>query len=205
MRAEQEKLNSQLGSMSEEEKDLLIRRLLVENCELKAKLEVANSAAAELAVQFQQIKDENAALKKDKKELTRQNRNLTDQLQKRKKDLFGRKSEQSSGIIDSIFDEDPEDPIDETSPGPSDPSTDEAAVSQRAAAAAALEAAKHPDSKKRPRGHKTRGKRKRDLESLPTRTVYDFDVDALNKEYGEDNWRIAFWRKEDTIESVHTV
>lgn len=205
MRAEQEKLNSRLNGMNEEEKDLLIRRLLEENSEMEARLEIANSAAAELAVQYQQIKDENAALKEEKKELLRQNRSLTDQLQKRKKDLFGRKSEQSSGIIDSVFDEDPEDPIDESSPEPVSRDTDETDASQRAAAAAALEAAKHPDGTKNPRGHKTCGKRKKDLDSLPTRTVYDFDVDALNEKYGEGNWRIAFWRKEDTIESVHTV
>ena len=191
--------------MNEEEKDLLIRRLLEENSEMEARLEIANSAAAELAVQYQQIKDENAALKEEKKELLRQNRSLTDQLQKRKKDLFGRKSEQSSGIIDSVFDEDPEDPIDESSPEPVSRDTDETDASQRAAAAAVLEAAKHPDGTKNPRGHKTCGKRKKDLDSLPTRTVYDFDVDALNEKYGEGNWRIAFWRKEDTIESVHTV
>ena len=134
MRAEQEKLYSQLNGMNEEEKNLLIRRLLEEHSEMEARLEIANSAAAELAVQFQQIKDENAALKKDKKELIRQNRNLTDQLQKRKKDLFGRKSEQSSGIIDSIYDEDPEDPIDESSSEPIEPE-DKTVESQRAAAA----------------------------------------------------------------------
>ena len=203
MRAEQEKLNSQLGSMSEEEKDLLIRRLLEENSEMKARLEVTNSAAADLAIQYQQIKEENAALKKEKKELLRQNRSLTDQLQKRKKDLFGRKSEQSSGIIDSVFDEDPEDPIDESSSEPADKGTDESEDQLRAAAA--FKAAKHPDGTKKLRGHKTPGKRKRDLDSLPIRTVYDFDVDSLNRQYGEGNWRIAYWRKEDTIESVHTV
>ena len=203
MRAEQEKLNNQLGSMSEEEKDLLIRRLLEENSEMKARLEVTNSAAADLAIQYQQIKEENAALKKEKKELLRQNRSLTDQLQKRKKDLFGRKSEQSSGIIDSVFDEDPEDPIDESSSEPADKGTDESEDQLRAAAA--FKAAKHPDGTKKLRGHKTPGKRKRDLDSLPIRTVYDFDVDSLNRQYGEGNWRIAYWRKEDTIESVHTV
>ena len=140
MRAELEELNSRLGSMSGEEKDLLIRRLLEENAEMKARLEVVSSAAAELAVQFQQVKAEKTALEKDKKELIRQNRNLTDQLQKRKKDLFGRKSEQSTGIIDYIFDEDPEDPIDESSPEPGGPDTDETIASQRAAAAAAFTA-----------------------------------------------------------------
>ena len=72
MRAEQEKLNSRLNGMNEEEKDLLIRRLLEENSEMEARLEIANSAAAELAVQYQQIKDENAALKEEKKELLKE-------------------------------------------------------------------------------------------------------------------------------------
>ena len=170
---------------------------------MKARQEIGDSAATEMAIQFQQIKEENAALKKENKELLRQNRNLTDQLQKRKKDLFGRKSEQSSGIIDSLFDGDPEDPIDESSPEPT--GRDESDDSQRAAAAAALEEAKHPDSAKKHRRHKTPGKRKRDLDFLPTKTLYDLDVDALNEKYGEGNWRIAYWRKEDTIESVHTV
>ena len=205
MRAEYQELNSRLEGMSKEEMRLLIQRLLEENSEMEARLEVANSASTEMAVQFQQVKDENIALKKDKKELLRQNRNLTDQLQKRKKDLFGRKSEQSSGIIDFVFDEDPEDPIDEFSPEPVDKDQDGSEESLRASAAVALEAAKHPDGIKKRRGHKARGKRKKDLESLPTRTVYDLDVDALNEKYGEGNWRIAFWRKEDTIESVHTV
>ncbi len=203
MRAEQEKLNSRLAGMSEEEKDLLIRRLMEEKSEIEARLEIANSAAADLAIQFQQIKDENTALKKDNKELLRQNRNLTDQLQKRKKDLFGRKSEQSSGVIDALFDEDPQDPTDESSPEPDDEGDPDGA--ERAAAAAAFERAKHPDGSKKPRGKKTSGKRQKDLDSLPTRTVYDFNVDALNQEYGEGNWRLAYWRKEDTIESVHTV
>ena len=203
MRAEQEELNSRLNGRSEEEKDLLIRRLLEENSEMKARLEVASDATTEMAVQFQQMKDELAALKKDKKELMRQNRNLTDQLQKRNKNLYGRKSEQSSGIIDSLFDEEPEDPIDESSPEPAD--TDESDDSLRAAAKAAFEEAKHPDGTQKPRGKKASGKRKKDLDSLPTRTVYDFDVDALNQEHGEGNWRVAYWRKEDTIESAHTV
>ena len=51
MRAEQEKLNSRLNGMNEEEKDLLIRRLLEENSEMEARLEIANIEAAELAVQ----------------------------------------------------------------------------------------------------------------------------------------------------------
>ena len=108
MRAELQKLNSRLEAMSREELILSIRRLLEENAEKDARLEINSSAATEMAVQFQQIKNENAALKKENEELLRQNRNLTDQLQMRKNDLFGRKSENASGTIDAVFEGSPE-------------------------------------------------------------------------------------------------
>ena len=120
MRAELQKLNSRLEAMSREELILFIRRLLDENAEKDARLEINSSAATEMAVQFQQIKNENAALKKENEELLRQNRNLTDQLQMRKNDLFGRKSENAFGTIDAVFEGSPEDPLDESSPEPED-------------------------------------------------------------------------------------
>ena len=104
--------------MSREELVLSFRRLIEECSEKDARLEIAGSAATEMSRQFQQIKDENTALKKENKELLRQNRKLTDQLQMRARDLFGRKSEQTSGIVDAILDETPEDPIEESSPEP---------------------------------------------------------------------------------------
>lgn len=203
MRAELQKLNSRLEAMSREELILSIRRLLEENAEKDAQLEINSSAATEMAVQFQQIKNENAVLKKENEELLRQNRNLTDQLQMRKNDLFGRKSENASGTIDAVFEESPEDPLDESSPEPEDtPSLDEP---ERTEAAEAYEKERNPQGSGRPRGRKAAGKRQKDLDRLPTKIHYDLDVDELNRMYGENNWRIAFWRREDTIESVHTV
>ena len=81
MRAELQKLNSRLEAMSREELILSIRRLLEENAEKDARLEINSSAATEMAVQFQQIKNENAVLKKENEELLRQNR--TTQKQRR--------------------------------------------------------------------------------------------------------------------------
>ena len=105
MRAELQKLYSGLDAMSREELVLSFRRLIEECSEKDARLEIAGSAATEMSRQFQQIKDENAALKKENKELLRQNRKLTDQLRMRSRDLFGRSSEQTSGIVDAILDE----------------------------------------------------------------------------------------------------
>ena len=64
MRAELEKLNSGLDAMSREELILSIRRLMEECSEKDAQLEINSAASTEMSVQYQQIRDENAALKK---------------------------------------------------------------------------------------------------------------------------------------------
>ena len=204
MRPELEELNSRLDAMSREDLILSIRRLMEENSEKEAILEINSSAVTEMSIQFQQVKDENAALKKENRELLRLNRDLTDQLQMRKKDLYGRKSEKSSGLADAVHDGDPSDPIEETTDEPGRENPEEPGE-DREPDLSELKKALHPGESRRTCGKKSPGKRKKDLDSLPTRTCYSLDVDELNKRYGEGNWRIAFWRKEDTIESVHTV
>lgn len=190
--------------MSREELILSIRRLMEECSEKDAILEIHSAASTEMSIQFRQVRDENTALKKENKELLRQNRNLTDQLQMKSKDLFGRKSEKSSGIADAILDDTPTDPLEETQAetGQDNPDTQE---DEEIPSAADLQKAMHHGGSRKPKGKKTSGKRKSDLDHLPTKTFYDLDVDELDRKYGEGNWRIAFWRQEDTIESMHTV
>ena len=200
MRAELQKLYSGLDAMSREELVLSFRHLIEECSEKDARLEIAGSAATEMSRQFQQVKDENAALKKENKELLCQNRKLTDQLRMRSRDLFGRRSEQTSGIVGAILDEIPEDPALESAPEPEQ--TDRPDREETEAFEKELERQR---GKRRRGGKKTPGKRQEDLSRLPTNTFYDIDVDYLDRKYGVKNWRIAFWRKEDTIESVHTV
>jgi hypothetical protein len=38
---------------------------------------------------------------------------------------------------------------------------------------------------------------KMDLSKMPHKDTYDIDTDELDRKYGEGNWRIAFWRKEE--------
>ena len=205
MRAELEELNSRLDTMTREDLILSIRCLMEECSEKDALLEIHSAASTEMAIQFQQIRDENTALKKEKKELLRQNKNLTEQLHMRNRDLFGRKSEQISGIADAILDGTPADPIAETrndSEMPEEQDADESGFDDPASALALKKALNHRNG--RHRGKKVPGKRKADLDRLPTKTVYELNVEELNETYGKGNWRIAFWRQEDTIESVHT-
>ena len=204
MRPELEKLNSRLDAMSREELILSIRRLMEECSEKDAMLEINSAASTEMSKQFRQVREENTALKKENKELLRQNRNLTDQLQMRRKDLFGRKSEKSSGIADAVLGDTPSDPIEEiqTEPGQDDPDIQE---DGETLSATDLNKAMLHGGPRKPKGKKTSGKRESDLDKLPTKTFYDLDVDEMNRKYGEGNWRIAFWRQEDTVESVHTM
>ena len=69
MRADLQKLNSRLDAMSREDLILSIRGLIEECSEKDARLDIAGSAATEMSRQFQQVRDENAALKKENREL----------------------------------------------------------------------------------------------------------------------------------------
>ena len=212
MRPDLEKLKKGLESMSREELCLSICDLIKECSEKDAIIELNSEAETEMSVQFQQIKDENAALKKENKQLLRLNKKLTDQLQMRKKDLFGRKSEQSSGLADALLSDAPADPIEETPTEPAqgetdtgDADTEKNEASEETITASTLKNALNPNGTGKPKGKKTKGKRRAALDGLPTRTKYIFDVDKLDQMYGKGNWRIAFWRMDDTIESVHTM
>lgn len=51
------------------------------------------------------------------------------------------------------------------------------------------------------------GKKSRLLDSLnnlPQQLIYDLDVDKLNNEYGEGNWRIARWHEHYVVEKIDT-
>jgi hypothetical protein len=80
LRAELRELNSGLEAMSREDLILSMRRLIEECSEKEALLDIAGAAATEMSIQFQQIRNENAALRNENRELLRQNRDLTDQL-----------------------------------------------------------------------------------------------------------------------------
>lgn len=40
------------------------------------------------------------------------------------------------------------------------------------------------------------------MEKLPKQIIYDFDPKALDEEYGQHNWRIAFWHCHTTLEKL---
>jgi hypothetical protein len=113
-----------------------------------------------MSIQYQQIRDENAALKKENKKLLNLNRKLTDQLQMRKRNLYGRKSEQSSGLADALLDDVPADPIEECPSQPvqeeteKDADTENTEDSGETLTASDIKNALNPNGTGKPKGKK---------------------------------------------------
>jgi len=106
-------------------------------------------------------------------------------------DIFGRSTERLSGLVcsneaEEIVDEDTAEAPD-SGPAPKDAASLKPGNGARVG---------------RARGKKPLGKRKRDLENLPSISVYELDVEELDRLYGENNWRIAYWRAHQTVECI---
>lgn len=111
--------------------------------------------------------------------------------------MFGRSTEKTEDIIDNVCSwADATDPVSEDIPA-DDPSSDED-KEERSAAKGSTSGKKE----RKPSGKKKKGKRAEDFSRLPGRTEFQFDVNALNDEYGEGNWRIAYWESHRMLESI---
>jgi len=100
---------------------------------------------------------------------------------------FGRSTEKLSDIVDSskaveIIDED--------------------TVEQSVADVIPIERAAWKSRQNR--GKKSPGKREKDLAKLPSINVYELDINELNRLYGENNWRITYWRAHRSVECIPT-
>jgi len=107
-------------------------------------------------------------------------------------DIFGRSTEKLSDIVDTpmameIIDED----------------TVEASVADVVPIDLASWKSQH-NALTQNRGKKSPGKRKKDLENLPSVNVYELDVNELNRLHGENNWRIAYWHAHRSVECIPT-
>ena len=167
--------------------------LFTEREQLSARLIETRNAGTEMALQFQQMKDELNAARHEIKVLREQNKHLTGVNTMRADDLFGRSTEKAEDIFDlaaggNAANDDP--------------------IAEDAAECAADPESKGSGSSGRGKGRgrggraKQAGKRERDLSGLPSCSIFEYDIDELNREYGEGNWRFAFWQETVTVEVV---
>ena len=163
------------------------------------------NANTEMAVQFQQMKSERDAALKELDILRKQNQHLTGVQTIQTNELFGRSTEKTKDIFGQVLD----DGIPQKDPLAED--------SEETKGNADAEAENDRETRKKihqrikniirllndlnGRGKEERKKRM-DLSGLPVQNIFDYDIDELNRKYGEGNWRFAFWSERRTVERV---
>ena len=118
------------------------------------------------------------------------------------KSTFGRKTEQFLSLVDAADNkaDEPQDEIQAESKEQPD---------ERKSRVVNFTDHKENDDKKNSKpGEEKRKRRKKQnrlgasMEKLPKQIIYDLDPKALDEEYGQHNWRIAFWHCHTTLEKL---
>ena len=159
--------------------------------EASARLKEHEQADHEFFLQFQEMKNRLAGAERDLETLREQNRHLAGVRAVQAQEMYGRSSEKMDGVLGSQPDgDDYTDPLDEDAPEPPSDTVDDGDRGN---------IIRFP-SKGGKKGGKASGKRERDLSGLPECIVYEYDIDELNRTYGEGNWRFAFWEEHVFVE-----
>ena len=185
MNAKAEAFRNSLSGMTREEIIQTAVEVFCEKEDFKIRFTEYQNSGTEMAIQFQQMKQELDAARKELKVLREQNQHLTEVRYMREKDLFGRSTEKTEDILNQAANGNPEnpDPLEEDPAG--NPGQEEPAGSGRKIP--------FPKGGRTGKKKKTAGKRKIDLSKLPLCTKYDYDFEEYDRIYGAGNWRIAFW------------
>lgn len=134
----------------------------------------------DLQKRYEELKAENVSLKEAL-------RATAEKEQLRVKDIYGRRTEKLSDLLDvvaveEVNDEAQREPID------------------LAAKTAERKEKKNPTKISYGERSKKKDSQKVDLEQLPQRSRFELNVEDLNHTYGEGNWRIVCWKVKKTIE-----
>ena len=154
------------------------------------------NASSAMALEYQQMKDELNGARKEIDALRKQNQHLTGIQTIQTNDLFGRSTEKTEDILNQVIQGDlpTKDPLSEDAAGQNNPG--EKRVNRRRIGEIIplfddLDARKQAGRKKR-----------MDLSGLDVQNFFDYDIDKLNREYGEGNWRFAYWKAERKVELI---
>ena len=149
---------------------------------LEIQLKEYQNASRAMALEYQQMKDEVRGLRKENENLRKQNMHLTGIQTIQTNDLFGRSTEKTEDLLNQVASEEqPQDPL--------------------------AEDAREQESKKIKRENRKRlkeiiplfgdldsrpGKKKKrmDLSGLPVQNYFDYDIEDLNRRFGEGNWTL---------------
>lgn len=203
LEAQRQQIYSELSSKSKEELLDLLMKEIMENDTMKARLSENQKVFTQIAKDFAREKDKAARLEKENVFLKQQNEHLTGINSLRAKDLYGRSTEKSKGLSGEEI---PDDPLSEDV-SPQEPAESGTPGSGNTASSHSGTGAGH-HGKRSSGKHGRPGRRPIDLSKLPHHVIYDFDagrIEKLDRQYGEGNWRIPFWRHHDKVERTRPI
>ena len=163
--------------------------------ELEIRLKETENASSAMALEYQQMKDELNGARKEIDALRKQNQHLTGIQTIQTNDLFGRSTERTEDILDQVLEGNlpTKDPLAEDAAE----QMEEKRVNHRRIGEI-IPLFDNPDSRK------AEGRKKRmDLSGLDVQNFFDYDIDELNRVYGEGNWRFAYWKEDRKVDLIH--
>ena len=194
---------SLVGKTKAETDEIAVRYFCAWN-EAKIHLKEHENASTEMAIQYQQMKTERDAALKEIDTLRKQNQHLTGIQTIQTNDLFGRSTEKTEDILGQVLnDEIPNgDPLSEESQEENENTeTDVDENTRRRTRKRVKRLLRLLFGDQDQNGQKEQ-KRRTDLSKLPIQTIFDYNIEELNRKYGEGNWRFAFWTERKTVERV---
>jgi len=174
--------------------------------EANIRLKENENASTEMAIQFQQIKAERDGLRKENEVLRKQNVHLTGVQTVQVNELFGRSTEKTKDILGQVLNDGiPQtDPLAEDSEETKDNTDTDSNKETKKKILQRIKSIIKLFGELDGRGQEERKKRI-DLSKLPVQTIFDYDIDELNRKYGEGNWRFAFWSEKKTVERIRQI
>ena len=197
MTADEVLFREELQTKSREELIETACRLMGELRAAQVRLDETSRGITEMSLQFSQMQDTVRGLESENRFLKEENERLTAKFTLRTKDVFGRSTEKADDIFKSCLQGSPDDPLDEDASDQEEGRPGEGGKKDPQGG--------DPGSGRKHGSGKKKGTRSANFSRLPHVKEFELNVEKLNEIYGEGNWRIAFWRCRQTIESQKTV
>ena len=212
MRADEERFYESARKMDWESLLSAYVSLYMEHEELLRTKKETDRITTEGVIQFQKLtKDYQDSLVKIE-QLEKTIKKLSDQLELKNRAIFGRNTEKFLDTLDSS-ENPPKEFEDESQTEDCDEGNNE---NQVVISLDEYRKSMEEDTKGNSEEHKegktgrgsksgkgTRRNRLLDsLKNLPSQLIYDLDIDKLNNDYGEGNWRIAMWHEHYVVEKI---
>ena len=192
MRKDLQLLYDSLDAIKPEKLSSALKVVLMEYSDLLDLSGEKERASTEMAIQFSEMKTRLSGVEKENEFLKKENLRLTEQLNLRKKDLYGRASEKTSGILDAA----------NISGALDDFLSEDFTPSNMSSETTCRVTTPLVNGNTDCNNRKQKGERKKVLSDVPKKTEFVLDIDEYDRIYGAGNWRIFNWTKYEEYRSI---